>query len=391
MKDLDFDELDRAVSSVLGVKDTSAKEKAVEDAADLHEIDQPTDGQGVATSSDESVASGQMIEKKPLVERRPTGRFMDVMHSSSDMKSRPKPTTVSHTSTTITPIGGTSHEDKVSTDTAEGSAPIAPPKTEESIPRDTNDSADAGQHTFPDPLDFHNFSIEDTGEAALAQSSEQEADNSDNHDLALDTMASELNGIDGLVIKDNEPVSVDTPFLNGSTIEKRPLGAFSVNAEDVETSLLSVKEETLTDSDEKSSEVITNDEDDSEHNVISERKDDIDSDDTSAERDAQTLLDAEVIPEELKGEIVSIEASPVEAPASSPLAAGSIQPQYTEKVQVSDNEPTPVFDTTDYHQPLKHAPKQKSGWLGVMLIIVFIVAGIGAGAAVYFFDPFGLK
>lgn len=386
MKDLDFDELDRAVSSLLGADETGSTEES-KGAEVLSEVTEPADISDVAATPDEEVPSDEPTEKKPLVERRPTGRFMDVMHSSSDMKSRPKSATVSHKATTVAPL--TSHdEDKA--DTTEGSAPIALPDVEDNVPRDTNDVADADQHTFPDPLDFHNFSMEDTGETPSVESSGQETeDEQSDHDLALDRVASELNGIDGLIAKDEEAVPVDTPFLNGSTIEKRPLGAFSVNTEDTDASLLSV-EEAPEESIEEVNDVLV----ESDVNVeaaIEEKADEDVRDSMLVERDAQTLLDADVVPEELKGDVVAVEASPVESTTTSSLAGGAIQPQYTEKVQSTDSEPTPVFDTTQYHQPLKHAPKQKSGWLGVVLIILFIVAGIGVGAAMYFLDPFGLQ
>ena len=391
MKDLDFDELDRAVSSLLGAKETGV----AEETSGTEVTSKVTESAGVsdmATTPDEATSSNAPIEKKPLVERRPAGRFMDVMHSSSDMKSRPKPTTVSHKATTVAPLGGHDDENKTESDMTEGSTPIAPPDTEDAMPRDANDVLGADQHTFPDPLDFHNFSMEDTGEAALVEPTSQEAEKEkSDHDLALDKVANELNGIDGLVAKDEEAVSVDTPFLNGSTIEKRPLGAFSVNTEDVDTSLLSV-EEASTELTEESDDASDKDGVNPTIEAVSEEKiDDSVHDDMLIERDAQTLLDADVVPEELKGDIIAIEASSVETPAAPSLAGGSIQPQYTEKAPKTDSEPTPVFDTTQYHQPLKHAPKQKSGWLGVVLIIVFIMVGIGVGAAMYFLDPFGLQ
>ncbi|HMS93556.1 MAG TPA: hypothetical protein PKD28_04160 [Candidatus Saccharibacteria bacterium] len=391
MKDLDFDELDRAVSSLLGANETGSDEetKGTEVSS---EVAESVDTSDIVTTPGKEMSSDEPTEKKPLVERRPTGRFMDVMHSSSDMKSRPKPVTVSHKATTVAPLTSHDDENKADSNTAEGSTPIAPPDVEDNVPRDANDASDADQHTFPDPLDFHNFSMEDTGEPALVESSEQEAeDEQSDHDLALDKMANELNGIDGLIAKDEEAVSVDTPFLNGSTIEKRPLGAFSVNTEDTDVSLLSVEEAPEEPAEEVSDVLVENDTSPNIEAAIEEEVDEGVRGDVLVERDAQTLLDADVVPEELKGDIVAVEASPVESTTASSLAGGSIQPQYTEKVQSTDSEPTPVFDTTQYHQPLKHAPKQKSGWLGVVLIILFIVAGIGVGAAMYFLDPFGLQ
>lgn len=367
MKDLDFDELDRAVSSLLDANGKTEATPAQAPAAPVSPDNSSTEVTVTATTPPTSTAA---TPKKQLVERRPSGRFMDVMHASSDMKSRPKPA-VSRQATTVTP-------------------PTEQPAEEETVPTPpapvlAEEPAVEDQHTFPDPLDFHGFSMEDTGSPEPAETTADEPEG-DDHALALEAAASELNGINGLIASDEAPVSVETPFIDGSTIEKRPLGAFSVDASDVDASLLSEPtDSTDTAIDEPTAEVSEPEEptqDDAEA---------VDgADEALLEREAQTPLDVDIIPEELKGEVVAVESSEVDT-STGPSLAGSIQQQYVEKSQPVADEPTPVFDTTQYHQPLKHTPKQKSGWTGVVLIILFIVAGIAGGAAVYFFDPFGLR
>lgn len=375
MKDLDFDELDRAVSSLLGANGDAEPKRA--DALPSSERSEtlvaatPT-AVSVTTSSPDVPTT----TKKQLVERRPSGRFMDVMHASSDMKNRQKPA-VSRQAAMVTP--------PVQPSADESPVPSAPPVSENDAMVEVNEVSEVDKHTLPDPLDFHNFSMEDT-ESLDKTDTPAEVDETDDHTLALEKVASELDEIDDIIAKDQEPVSVDTPFIDGSTIEKRPLGAFSVDTADTDGSLLAVPEAPVETVDD---EILATEQVPSAE-TESETKHDEEGDDLLVEREAQTPVDVDIVPEELKGDIVAVESTPVDTAAQPALAGGSIQQQYTEKIQSPTDEPTPVFDTTQYHQPLKHTPKQKSGWTGVVLIILFIVAGVGAGAAVYFFDPFGL-
>lgn len=394
MKDLDFDELDRAVSSLLGADET--KKDAV--AADTSTPSDNTSEGSVdipeaALSSEEGISTADDLpEKKPLVERRPAGRFMDVMHSSSDMKVRQKPS-VPHQAATIKPMVDQRHDYDEGMDSVEMPVPASEGADILGDPMvDHSGTSDDGTHSFPDPLDFHNFSMEES-EPVGTPKVESANEETDDHELALEAVASELAEIDSVMEEEEKPVSVDTPFVNGSTIEKRPLGAFSVDTADTDSSLLSVSESPaeITDTESEAAEDTAVPAID----TVSEAAEESEGvkDDTAAlddGREAQIPLDAEVIPEELKGDIIAVEAQSVDQPTQSAVAGGSIQQQYTEKIQPQTDDPTPVFDTTQYHQPLKHTPKQKTGWLNVVLIILCIVVGIGLGAAAYFFNWFGV-
>ena len=365
MKDLDFDELDRAVSSLLG-----GDAVAVPEAANV-----PAPPEVVAVTTPEEAAAVSVV-KKPMIERRSSGRFMDVMHASSDMKNHQKPA-VSRQAATIAPLADVTVSAPAE---AEPSLPVA---TEVTI-EETAAVPDVDAHTFPDPLDFHNFSAKDS-----VVSDDVAVDTNDNNDhtAALDRVASELNELDGLIAEDATQVSVDTPFVNGTSIEKRPLGAFSVDTADADTSLLSVAAPA------EEAEVHTEEPAPSTEEVAATDVEAV-AVDATGEREAQTIPDVEVVPDELQSDIVAIEAAEVTSPmptsTATTMAAGSISQQYAEKLSPVIDEPTPVFDTTQYHQPLKHGPKQKSGWVGVLIISVLIVAGIGAGAVMYFVDPLNL-
>lgn len=76
MSDFDFDELDRAVSGVIN------DDSALSDATVAPEVDTPKP----STTNDTSVSSNPAPSVAPAV-RRSSGRFMDVVHPSSDMRS----------------------------------------------------------------------------------------------------------------------------------------------------------------------------------------------------------------------------------------------------------------------------------------------------------------
>lgn len=151
MTDIDFDELDRAVSSAIGPD--SGTKKATE----------PSDTVPV------SISTAPAPTTTPLAERRSSGRFMDVVHPSSDMRS-----------SSSVPARPVKHEEF----TINSSQTPEPSESNESI------------NTTPDP-------IEDT---EITNKSDQ----------TLDEESSK---------EPNAPL--ESPFLSNAKVEKRPLGAFS--------------------------------------------------------------------------------------------------------------------------------------------------------------------
>lgn len=388
MKDLDFDELDRAVSSLLEPKSSSV----LSETSSREETPSTSENNDVeAQSSTTSVVP----QKKSFIEKRSSGRFMDVVHSSSDMKNLQKPTISRQAPEIAVPTVGdpidsvpvsTEHIEAISE--TEESAQVS---EEASFLEDEISAEDL--HTLPDPLDFHNFNVEDqtvvssdetqtnvtesTVEEPATDTYSDEDKHDDEQELELERVASELSELDGLMQGGQERLSVDTPFVSDPAIEKRPLGAFSVGPTD--QSLLTV--ETVDSSAVEDEEIVSDKEDTVTSEQLSEKT-----------QDTQTTPAADVVPEELREDIIAIESvdvSSASTPSSNPVA-GSISQQYTEKNRPVSHEQTPVFDTAQYHQPLKHTVKKKSGWLTVLLIFVFVLIGVGGGAAMYYFDPFSL-
>jgi hypothetical protein len=143
MQDIDFDELDRAVASTMSPDDTPA--------------------QPMQDSASDSIP----VEKKVTpATRRSSGRFMDVVHPSSDMRTASVP--------------------------ARPASPQSDPVPER--------EPEVQNSTMPDPLDFHGFTMDETPPVAEPASEPTQ---------------------------ESDAPAPESPFLTDAKVEKRPLGAFS--------------------------------------------------------------------------------------------------------------------------------------------------------------------
>jgi len=145
MQDIDFDELDRAVNSAT----------------------QPTPDVPAVSTEEPAAAVVPVVPSTPAA-RRSSGRFMDVVHPSSDMRTAP----------TVT------------------ARPAARPQPAQPAATATE---------WPDPLDFHGFTGDELTAAAPAVT-----------EPVAETPAVDVS-------------SLESPFLTDAKVEKRPLGAFSPN------------------------------------------------------------------------------------------------------------------------------------------------------------------
>jgi len=425
MKDLDFDELDRAVNSLMTNVPKSAPatddtgEKVVDitptlddkQAPSLDQIKQATD-QTVSAAAASSIpvpapttpASPVSTPQRPAAPLTPAtrrgGRFMDVVHPSSDMK---KPTDtvrpVSRQGVTVQPRENTMAtpepaNDSVvpSADTPSTQAPAAPAPVGPTAAPVTSTPSQATEHAtpvseWPDPLDMASFK-----------------DKESDAEKPTDTppVAS-----DGAVEKESTPAVTNdmpdpltSPFLPGAKVEKRPLGGNSDAA-------------TQPDSDNTPL---------PESNKVEEASD------PNVQLPAEPTGMELALPEELQGDLMAIEADtshqqnvdkakeqpqaaepqknqakeekqpekpdepaktpePATPPAEekpAPTGPASIPQQYREEPSTGDKENGAIYDTDSYHKPLAHPAKKKTGWLWVLWILVILLVGAGAGAAVYF-------
>lgn len=378
MKDIDFDELDRAVSSVLSQKKpssddvapasyddenkqdtvsvtTSTTTNAADDSAQAVTTDQPVKTEEASATPETPVADTpekpEDVETTPAptptasplaVKRR--GKFMDVMHPSHDMApgattaalpaSRPK-----HLLEPVSHDVKPEEDNSPSPEPAESEKPAATAEPiaskSETQPEDTpSEELDKKPNSlYIDPLELDDKSKDATPEAS--------ADTAE--DITTETAPDMLQA---------------TPFLSDAKVEKRPLGGFS----EPETAPSAAEQAPSTD--------------------------------TPAEQPADSQVSPSVpLPRELQPDVVKVEAvhDDTQPPTDGVTKQNSsVEPASTGK-PAETNEKTqshPLFDTSTYHEPTaaKHGGK-KSGW--VMWVVGFIVCLVIGGGVGYFLFTVG--
>jgi hypothetical protein len=378
MKDLDFDELDQAVNSLMtGIprtpapQDDKATEKTLTITPTLSDNERPSFATLEQTASkaateieavEASAAAPAMANS--LAARRTGGRFMDVVHPSSDMKINNRPV-VSREGIQLSPIAPR----PVATTpqlTRESDVVASAEQAPEAVEQESEVNA------WPDPIDMVSAVPADTPEA---MSVAEEAT----------PVLPEVATPDEI----DEPAPLQTPFLADTKVEKRPLGAFAVdqvaadNTQDVaEAAVDTPAEEAVQTSsfsmpDQKEALDLP---DELQHDLIK-----IESDSETEVPSSETEIPQEDLSAEKIAPAPSF-AAPIVTPA--PVAVSgpaSIQPQYKEEPSSTKEEHAAIYDTDTYHKPLAHPAKKKSGWLWVVWIILLLALGAGGAAALYYF------
>lgn len=313
MSDIDFDELDRAVNSL--ISNTPKSDAAATPAAPTPDTVPVSMPSPVAEPSQVNIS--QPAVPQSLAGQRSSGRFMDVIHPSTDMRtSVVTPPVVAPPSPVATPT--------------RTSSPVASRATISDFSRINN--------TSPIPRPMINPVPTPIVEPAVAPDTDATA-----------------------------PKSLESPFISGAKVEKRPLGTFS-DEPSVPTVELSPSGE------------------------VEEKPVDV----PVAESSEQMTS---VLPEELQSDLLKIESGnseadittavpvPSETPAfeSDPTGPTSIVQQYKEQPAATDQKTSPIYDTNVYHKPLVPEGKKKSGWMWIIWIVLLLAVGIGAGAITYFY------
>jgi len=390
MKDLDFDELDKAVNSLMtGVQATpspssheqeQAKEKTLNltptlspnEPFSLGKLDTvaaeavreaiPAEEQKneVVATAEASVPMPTVVTPAPAARR--SGRFMDVVHPSSDMKSPAVPArSISRQGATIEPTM------PLRPDTPRASTPFVPPvsidtSSEVKPVEASTTEATSSSGGWPDPLEMTDFK-----DNTVPKEAEWSTDD-------VNTTSTEPSA---------EPSPLTSPFLPDTKVEKRPLG---------------------------SSAVVTDEEPDVSSEPVAPREDKT-VDDPNDQLPAMPSSEPP-LPEELQSDMMNVEADthmgtpktelthpsdekmlesglPKEPATKAVPIPGSVGPisipqQYHEEPSTGDQKSGGIYDADSYHSPLEHPAKKKSGWMWIIWIIVILLVGAGAGAALYF-------
>lgn len=191
MQDIDFEELDRAVNSVLGGAPVT---RTASDDVQKNEtvVEIPTTSvntlPGVQTPAEPAVDS-VAVSGSPAA-RRSSGRFMDFVHSSSDMRAN-----------TSTPTAAPVEQPVVQ--------PVAPVISTEEEAEQVSIAEDT--FSWPDPLD-----VPQSRDMQASQEEEVVPQEAPTPELPVEESKQE-----------ETDTPLETPFLTDTKIEKRPLGAFS--------------------------------------------------------------------------------------------------------------------------------------------------------------------
>lgn len=370
MKDIDFDELDRAVSSVLepvaDAKPTTAAagttpsvpqpQPAAPETTSVPDV-APTTPESIPTTpvTTDPVTPPAAATKTPLAIKR-RGQFMDVVHPSSDMTSKseetavtpPRKVTLQPLSTSVTPEADspTATPEADEATVSEPAAPVAmeTPVVELQAPAETVEPAPT-EHAMPDPLDVMQ-THEEANDAASTEASTIE-----------DVPVNASDAVEDMPAEAATETTPTTPFLTDTKVDKRPLDAFSADEGEAPAELT--------------------------------------SDSTAA---------TEPLPPELQADVIAVEANPSDHMESTgekePVADdkkeegtgfnASIPQQYASSDGKPDEDHS-IFDTSEYHQPLAPVkPKKRGlpGWLTAFLIMI-LLAGLSAAGG-YFWFYYGL-
>lgn len=342
MAELDFDELDKAVNDLMANVDTSKRPAGLDDPEDKVVTIASTDTTGPAAANEPvatpisgtSAPVADMPAAAPALAVKRRGQFMDMIHPSSDMTTSNRPT--SRQGVTIQPVK--SDTTTTSTELSMASEPATPP---ESSNTPTEEVASPSATEWPDPIDMATEDVEPSTQAAEPTTP------------AEDPVATPEEQPSGPASED-EAAPLTSPFLTDAKVEKRPLGG---NASPT-TELV--------------------------------------------EKDAQ-VAPAEatppvVLPEELAGDVMAVEAKDLSAHPETPkpsaigtkateAAASSITQQYTEQSSSGDQTNGSIYDTATYHQAIDtEKPAKKSSALKwIIWIVVLLLVGAAGGAAYFYF------
>lgn len=337
MTELDFEELDKAVNSVMGKSSAPSNDQTSASPADVGSSENQPDAPAAVPVATSPQAVAPATTSASLAARRGSGRFMDVMRTPGDVAKK------------VSPTPPTSPAPNFVVETLEPSIVTPEKETEPSDVASDLPKLDS----WPDSIDF-------SDEAAAPPAAEA------------------------------EPLT--SPFIPNAVVEKRPLGG--VSGEQPSESEVPVAEQDSAVA--PGTEVPVVAEQPAKDSTVSGNKQaswGASMPDTDAKAEAATEIKP-ALPAELDSNLVAIESGGVQTvseasgdavlPSGKKLGSGSITQQYQEQPSTTDQGHTPIYETGEAHQPLAHPAKKKPGWLWVVLILAFAVIGCGIGAAVYF-------
>ena len=328
-----------------------AKKEPSNDDATPKEIDSPTN-EKVANDSIINRAPGvaaSEVKSTSVIAKRPTGRFMDVVRPSSvSTIQKPAAPAPSRTGTTIQPspdlVDVISINNRHSAVEKEMSDIIAQP----------DNLSDA-----PDLKDVHN-------ESTFAEIEDAPAE-----ELSLtDKIAQSLAVSNSEAPATPMTTPLESPFIANVEVEKRPLG--SVN-------------QTMTSSEMNSDEDASVSADSEDIKLEHQYNTNL----SNYSMSENSLGDVPDSPMDLSPEIIAIEEAGVPEDSddkmSTDIDSSLIESSELSEKETMDSEPAPMFAAVSTEvKPSADKEKKKSGLLIALLIVLFLAIGMAGGAVSYF-------
>ncbi|HEV7952347.1 MAG TPA: hypothetical protein VGO98_03145 [Candidatus Saccharimonadales bacterium] len=405
MSDIDFDELDKAVNTLMGdvpkvaplksddIKTLTINSTIADDSRpSLDKLDSTlaaVNGVAAKPADKTSAAPVSRIPTVPLATRR-GGRFMDVVRPSSAMTSGIK-TTASRQGVTIHP---TANQPAQATDDQSGDVRsvdgfVSQSKNSLTASFDDNALADAERvavkNDWPDPLETSGY-----GSDADTTDSQSGAEYPDEVTVegGADNTIQESTASAATDYEETSPMS--SPFITDAKVDKRPLGGTPVEVPGRAPVLGVLAAEDAHGTDVAHQLPATPDP--IEVHLPPELQSDLMAIETDV--DAATPDTATTEPAPVKSTQQSTSTESINSPVARPVAVAaevivptgptSIPQQYHEEPSTSDEPGGSIYDMDSYHQPVAHPAKTKSGWLWVMWILLLLVVGGGGAVALYF-------
>ncbi len=356
MKDLDFDELDRAVNSLMTKNDSKPTVTALTDTVAQAEPSTDTSQSRLPSTAtpdvDDSLISedNTMTTPSKTIAPRRSGRFMDMMPASATTVLTPARKFTSRQGVSLSPMN----------DIVAASAVKKSPEVSENSENTSSsvDEVSTPSHSWPDPIDLHE-----------AQNPVPEAESI--AELPVIATEAEVTSEPATPIPEN-----DSPFILDAKVEKRPLGGnemSSVSSADEPVNLVA-------NTDTQSTPQIMPAELGEDLLAIEAGSSATSPDTTPASAaPASTSLPAE---SPVTEEPSSMATQQPQSVPQQPGASSSISQQYKVAQSTRDQSHAALYDTAA--EPLKHPAKQSSSWPIIIVIILLIVLGAGGAAALYF-------
>ncbi len=397
MTDIDFDELDRAVNSLMNKRQENTEQST----------DKPANTPDAGTVPSAPKKEVFTSAAKPLTVSRPTsvkmqpssmisghssGRFMDVVHPSSQMVSGRKMASAPSRTGESAVSEAETNEISASNDM------LAAPTTVETEDKSTDTQSFSGDGFMANEDTKTAAVMTDTTLPFIANTAVQKRPLGPLNETVEEepVIPSSLNENDVEAILNGMPSEEEaTPEIETAIEEDTLIPNSSATVAETPMSMEEVPTPTEEASaDKKTAEVTdpgiqlvdkeaTAPEFDKELMAIEEIEVEESAEDPAAEATNQETI----LPKEAEEETTPIESteSVKDTPVTSSTTEDTSREYAVEDIAVSDSEPEPMYDTAaKTSSALKHQEKKKGGWLTVLLILLFLAIGVGGGAAAYY-------